>query len=80
MSEGTTARPGEPVDNDVDLAGVPVIPAGATLLAVVSVSLYRDADGTEDVAVAAVNADGGDLPGLTAVGLLVAGSARLLAE
>lgn len=77
MTQGTTATPGEPNNDDVDVAGVPQVPPGAEVLAVVSVVLYRLPDGTEGTSTAAVNADGDDLPTTVGLGMLVLGLADL---
>ena len=76
-SEGTTAHTDEP-GNDDRLVGVPDIPAGAEPVAVVTVVLYVNPDGTENAICAAVNADGDDLPLLTSLGLLRLAERRLL--
>jgi hypothetical protein len=59
------------------LPGVPQLPPGAVVLAVVSVVLFRHPDGTEDVTTEAVNADGGEVPVLTVIGLLTTAATDL---
>jgi hypothetical protein len=78
MTEGNTARPGEPGDDD-RLAGVPNLPAGVEVLAVVSVVLYALPDGTEATTVSGTAADGSRLPATLVAGMLAFGLADVTA-